>query len=108
MSTTDIILDEVSELISDEEFDAGLNELAMKGLGFMNDTAAAMENIPARERISMMAGATKAMLFNILMAISEENELDPQALVDQAYQELSSAVESVSGGGCCGGDHHHH
>jgi hypothetical protein len=99
---------EEAEEPNEFELDAALNGLAMKLLTFLNTEVAENKSIPEEYHVDVMFNASKAALFNIMMHIAESAQLDPRELLQQTFDELTGAIESMSGGCCGGGDHHHH
>jgi hypothetical protein len=99
---------EETEEANEFEFDAALNTVAMNTLTFMNEQVAAIKAVPEDQQVEVMFNAAKAILFNIMMHISDNAQVDPRELLQHIIEELTAAVESMEGGCCGGGDHTHH
>lgn len=99
---------EETEESNEFELDAALNALAMNTLTYMNDQVGDNKDIADDEQAYVMFHAAKAVLFNIMMHISDNSQIDPRELAQQSFEELMQAIDSMSGGCCGGGEHHHH
>lgn len=103
----DLEQDIIEEMDDDFAVDAVLNELAMDTLTYVNEKVAADPRVPEDEQAFFMWQAMTAVLFNVIMHISENAGVDPLELIAKTKDNLTEAVEGMSAG-CCGGDHHHH
>jgi hypothetical protein len=99
---------EESQESNDFEFETALNTVAMNTLTFMNEQVANIKTVPEDQQVEVMFNSAKAILFNIMMHISESAQMDPRELLQHVIDELTSAIESMDGGCCGGGEHHHH